>query len=175
MNANSTTSEHDRHIAGAGDANKGKPAGRGQGRQESAADTADDYGSSAQEKVGEAYQEGRKRLADVYDAGSEAANSALEWAGERGNEMADYTRDRMRSGRRSMETYFEDNPLMIGAVGLGVGLILGALLPLTSRERRLFEPLGEEMRRTVRSQGAGAVKAVRRQVEQAGKQVSSSI
>ena len=75
------------------------------------------------------------------------------------------TGKRVRTTARAAQDYFEANPLMIGAVGLGIGLILGAMFPLSRREREIFEPIGENLRESAVRQGAEVMRQVARGVE----------
>lgn len=83
---------------------------------------------------------------------------AAEWAEEYAGEISQFTQRQMRS----MRNYFNENPLMLGVVGLGLGLLAGALLPVTRAERRLLRPLGRELR-----EGAGdTLRRVRRRMDE---------
>ena len=56
------------------------------------------------------------------------------------------TSQRVRNTARAAQDHFEANPLMIGAVGLGIGLILGAMFPRSGASVSLPEPIGENTR-----------------------------
>lgn len=60
---------------------------------------------------------------DAYDAGS-----------ERFDDLRSRGYDAATSGRDSVERYVQENPLLVGVVGLAAGLLVGALLPRTRRE-----------------------------------------
>ena len=84
---------------------------------------------------------------------------------EQGRRALRGTNQRVRSTARAAQDYFEANPLMIGAVGLGIGLILGAMFPLSRREREILEPIGENLRESAARQGAEVVRQVARGAE----------
>jgi ElaB/YqjD/DUF883 family membrane-anchored ribosome-binding protein len=85
-----------------------------------AADTAHDL----RERASHVYDDGRRRLDDL---------------GERGSE-------RFREGRSAVEDFVTDNPLLVGVVGLAAGLLLGALLPRTRQEDETVGPWADEVR-----------------------------
>ena len=64
-----------------------------------------------EDKAGQAYRQGRRVAKRVYAAA--------------GNAMHDV---RMPA-RRDLESFAEQNPLVLGAVGLGLGVVIGTLLP----------------------------------------------
>lgn len=102
-------------------------------------------------KMSEASGQMRQAAEASYD-------QASEWADEYAGEMSQYAQRQMRVMRR----YFDENPLMLGVVGLGVGLLAGALIPVTRAERRFLRPLGRELR-----EGAGdTLRQVRRRVDE---------
>jgi ElaB/YqjD/DUF883 family membrane-anchored ribosome-binding protein len=84
------------------------------------ADTAHDL----RERASHVYDDGRRRLDDL---------------GERGSE-------RFREGRSAVEDFVTDNPLLVGVVGLAAGLLLGALLPRTRQEDETVGPWADEVR-----------------------------
>lgn len=91
-------------------------------------------------------------------AAENSYDEAAEWTEEYAGEVSQFAQRQMRI----MRNYFHDNPLMLGVVGLGIGLLAGALLPVTRTERRLLHPLGRELR-----EGAGdTLRRVRRRVDE---------
>ncbi len=98
----------------------------------------------------EAAETGRERLHDSWEHTSELAS---EYAGE----MTRYANRQVRI----MRDYFSDNPLMLGLAGLGIGLLAGALIPVTRAERRFLRPLGRELRETA----GETMRQVRRKVD----------
>lgn len=49
--------------------------------------------------------------------------------------------------RRQVESFVEENPVMIGVAGLAAGLLIGAMLPGTRRENQVFGRYADEARR----------------------------
>ncbi len=54
--------------------------------------------------------------------------------------------DGLRRSRTQVERFVEDNPLLVGVVGVAAGLLLGALLPRTRQEDRSLGPYADEVR-----------------------------
>ncbi len=60
--------------------------------------------------------------------GKEAFGDAYAWAGEAGSALPKATRDHLPD-QKSLKTMIDERPLIIGAVGLGIGVALGSMLP----------------------------------------------
>jgi hypothetical protein len=75
------------------------------------------------------YRQGRDVVSSAYDSAAKAsarAGSAMPKLGENLH---------LRSRSQSLYTMMEQRPLVMGAVGLGVGMVLAALLPSMSSHR----------------------------------------
>jgi hypothetical protein len=75
------------------------------------------------------YRQGRDAVSSAYDsaakAGARAGNAVPKLPGNL----------HLRSRSQSLYTMMEERPLVMGAVGLGVGMVLAALLPSMSNHR----------------------------------------
>jgi hypothetical protein len=82
------------------------------------------------------------------EAGAPAAEPivAAEWFGENGRRAADF---------------IESNPLLIGLLGLGAGVALAALLPLSRREQKLVARTREDLWQRAEALGHEAAERVR--------------
>jgi hypothetical protein len=60
--------------------------------------------------------------------GKRAINRAYDWAGEAASAMPRF-RDLRLPRRSDFGTITEANPLLLGALGLGIGIVLGSLMP----------------------------------------------
>ena len=65
---------------------------------------------------------GNGRAAGLLAKGRSALSGAYDWAGEAGASMP-------LPSQRSVQSVIDERPLLVGAVGLGIGVILGAFLP----------------------------------------------
>ena len=72
-----------------------------------------------------------------------AIGDAYGWAGEATSALPKTMRDMGLPSQRSMRNLLEEKPLVLGALGLGIGVALGAMLPpagqLSSRFSRVNE------------------------------------
>jgi hypothetical protein len=76
------------------------------------------------------YRQGRDAVSGVYDsAATVGARASKAMPKLRGNLH-------LRSRGQSIYSTMEEHPLVIGAVGLGVGMVLAALLPSAKNLRR---------------------------------------
>ena len=62
--------------------------------------------------------------------GKTAFGDAYAWAGEAGSALPRTVRDLGLPDQKSLKAMIDDKPLIIGAVGLGIGVALGSMLPL---------------------------------------------
>ena len=75
------------------------------------------------------YREGRDAVSSAYDSASQA--------GVRARIALPKLRNKLHLRERSQSAYsmMEERPLVLGAVGLGVGMVLATLLPSLSSQR----------------------------------------
>jgi len=109
--------------------------GRDYGRQESG--TLDRAKNKASE-VADSVKEKTSRIAD------KAQRKASE-VGDRAEEMAGRVADETRMQTRRVEQAFQDNPLVIGAAALALGLAAGLAIPSTEKESELMGDTRDEL------------------------------
>ena len=68
--------------------------------------------------------------------GKSAFGDAYAWAGEAGSALPRSTRDLGLPDQKSLKALIDDRPLIIGAVGLGIGVALGSMLPTAGLARK---------------------------------------
>jgi hypothetical protein len=107
-------------------ARKTKPAARRlTGTAKRASRTATKRGAKSQSTFA-GYSDSAARL---IARGKSAFGDAYAWAGEASNALPRTARDFGLPDQKSMKAMIDDRPLIIGAVGLGIGLALGSMLP----------------------------------------------
>ena len=122
-----------------------------------ASDKAADLADRAREKLSGLADDIHDRLGDSADTARERAGAVYDEARERAGEMHrrhmrrldDLTvqgLEGLQRGRSSVERFVDDNPLLVGVVGVAAGLLLGALLPRTRQEDRNLGPYADEVR-----------------------------
>lgn len=87
----------------------------------------------------------RQRMAEAADTVRGAADSVRGAAAATSDTLrsgatraAAATREHVEDARQRMERMLDEQPLMLGALGLAAGAIVGALLPATEQENRLL-------------------------------------
>jgi ElaB/YqjD/DUF883 family membrane-anchored ribosome-binding protein len=138
-----------------------KDAGKGLGDQAKAgaaqaADAARQAAQSAGDTVRNAAGQVQERAGALYDRASETAEEAYEqasdWARgayEQGSRQFENVRRSLPDVRQyggSVQRFVNENPVLVGVVGLAAGLLLGALLPRTRREDQVFGRWADEVR-----------------------------
>lgn len=138
-------------------------AGEGEGSLEYAADTAGEYARSAgdyatsagratadaagragrqvSDMASGASERVRRMADDVRDLASEWSEGASEYAGEARSRMqraGGTLQDQAMQMRDSASSLLREQPLVVGALGLAVGALLGAMIPLSQRENEMM-------------------------------------
>lgn len=76
-------------------------------------------------------------------------------------EQVDHARERVDYARQRMDRLLEEQPLVLGAIGLAAGAILGAWLPTTEQEGRLLGDVRDKAVRNVAQQSRSRYEAAR--------------
>lgn len=122
--------------------------GQGHGFTERARDRASEAGSKAKGKmadlkhsasdvahnVGDKAGDARERMQESTSRVSHRAQEASRRAGQRAR----------RAGRKAQQR-FDSDPLLMGAIGIAAGALLGAMIPETDRERELMGDTRDEL------------------------------
>lgn len=111
-------------------------------------------GRAASGGVGDTLRETAQSAADAVRqaadrakrGASEAYESAQDWAEDQYDAYGRRTAYHYRTARSSTEQFVNENPVLIGVIGLAAGLLLGALLPRTRPEDRAFGHWADEVR-----------------------------
>jgi ElaB/YqjD/DUF883 family membrane-anchored ribosome-binding protein len=116
---------------------------------------------------------------DKLEGGMETARSAAGAVGERASRARDaightvshtgermrYAGERMRAGSGRLREGFlrllEEQPLLVGAIGLAVGAAIGAALPRTEQEDRLLGETSDSAARKLKERAGDAYEEVR--------------
>ncbi|MCJ2056616.1 hypothetical protein MKL09_08620 [Methylobacterium sp. J-048] len=113
----------------------------GQARQ-TVSDLADDIG----DRLGGVADQARSRAASAYDEARERAGALHKRNLRALDDITTQGIDGLQRGRSTVERFVDDNPLLVGVVGVAAGLLLGALLPRTRQEDRNIGPWADEVR-----------------------------
>lgn len=123
-----------RSAAGASRGGSGV-AGSVKAKAEGVLDSANDAYERAADWGKDTYRGASSWAADRYGSARQSAGDAR----RRGGDGFDRT-------RRQVTDFVEENPVMVGVVGVAAGLLLGSLLPGTKRENRAFGRYADEVR-----------------------------
>ncbi len=95
--------------------------------------------------VKESTDKARETIKETFASTRTRAEQAYESAAARTGEYYSSARERAReTGRQARETV-DNHPLAAVVGGLGLGLLIGALLPRTRRETELLGPYGSQI------------------------------
>ena len=104
--------------------------------------TASDLRGKAEEAIDQVSGWARER----YDDASTWAADSLDQVSDTASRVGRRSASEIGRGRDSVERFVEENPVMVGVVGLAAGLLIGALLPRTRREDAYFGRYADEAR-----------------------------
>ena len=105
-----------------------------------------DLAGDIQERLGGAADDARQRAAAVYDDTRERVGAMHRRNMARVDDLTTQGIHGINRGRTAVERFVDDNPLLVGVVGVAAGLLLGALLPRTRQEDRNIGPWADEVR-----------------------------
>lgn len=142
-------SEIDKHYGGdAGDDVESRAHTKAGGHQdEGVADRAEKAAREARHAAARAAGRVRETVSDGYDRAEEWAHDGYDTISRNAVYARRRTAAEFNRGRRSVAAFVDENPIMVGVAGLAAGLLIGALLPSTRRENRLFGPYADDLRR----------------------------
>ncbi len=107
-------------------------------------------------------------------AGEKVAQSA-QHVRERAMSMTDSARHRAQYARSGLRSLLDDQPLLLGAIGLAAGVIAGAALPPTEQEDRAFGPARDRALDRAKRMNAEGARRVREHVEEAAEATRTAL
>jgi hypothetical protein len=121
-----------------------------------AAETAESFAQRIADAIARAKQGIMRNVHDVQDRAADV--------GERGSAIAQMAGDKVMAGtQRAKETGSHlirtvgDNPLLLGTIALGVGALLGALIPQSEREEAALGDMAAKVRQTAKDAAQSVV------------------
>jgi ElaB/YqjD/DUF883 family membrane-anchored ribosome-binding protein len=138
------------------------------------AESSQGFGDKAKQAVHELGDEvrdlGEGELGDKLDDARERVGDKLDDARERIGDKLDDARETVERGYERVRDRVEDNPIVLGALGVALGAALGASLPSTRVENRLMGDKRDELASKAKQVG----EQVREAVTQDGHEATSS-
>jgi hypothetical protein len=101
-----------------------------------------------------------------------SSRGALETGMRRTTDTAQAQAQRVREG---FNTLLTEQPLVLGALGIAVGALIGAALPSTEQEDRLLGPVRDRTLSEVKERGAESYNQVRESVSRVGEEAKQAI
>ena len=128
----------------------------------------------------------RSSAQDAISGIGQGARTAAESVGEKLSTSRDTVRatlsrtsdsaraqgQRMRDGFQKL---FEEQPLVIGALGVALGAAIGAALPRTEQEDQVLGEMRDNVVSAIKDQGAKAYEQVRETVDRVGERVGEEV
>lgn len=122
-------------------------------RASSAGEGASQTAQQLRERAGEARRSIGDRMSGMREGMSHSMSGMREGMSHSMSGMREgmsHSRERMghalHSGRSNMEHWLHDQPMAVGALGIALGAIIGAAMPRTRAENRLFGNIGDQAR-----------------------------
>lgn len=126
-------------------------------------------------------QAGEKVKAVAEGARQKLASSREKLAGSRGavesgmRKTSDTAQAQAQRVREGFNTLLTEQPLVLGALGIAVGAVIGAALPATEQEDRLLGPVRDKTISEVKERGAESYNQVRESVTRVGEEAKQAI
>ena len=127
--------------------------------------------AGAGQRVRAAAEGARQKLAGSRQTLA-SSRGALESGMRRTTDTAQAQAQRVREG---FNTLLTEQPLVLGALGIAVGALIGAALPSTEQEDRLLGPVRDRTLSEVKERGAESYEQVREAVSQVGEEAKQAI
>jgi hypothetical protein len=119
-------------------------------------ETAESFGKRIADAIGKAKQSVMEKVHDMQDQASVAGGRAGAIAHQAGDTVVEGSRRAKEAGSKIIAT-MGDNPLLLGAVALGVGALLGALIPQSEQEEAALADAGAKVRETALNAAQGVM------------------
>ena len=116
---------------------------------------------SAVGSLGEKVSRAKDSLKESVSGMSDSASGAVSDSGERLRMHGERMRMQSHRLRSNFETLMEDQPLIVGAIGIAIGAALGAAFPRTESEDRLLGETRDSVMRTAKERASEAYEDVK--------------
>jgi hypothetical protein len=104
-----------------------------------------DRAAHAADQVSGAVDSTRETLKEAVQSSRETFEETAESLRSHATRAAEVTREQAEMARERFDRLLHDQPLVLGALGLAAGAIIGALLPKTEHEDRVLGPMRDKV------------------------------
>jgi ElaB/YqjD/DUF883 family membrane-anchored ribosome-binding protein len=115
-------------------------------------DTAQSLGQRIQDALAAAKTSASETASSLRDHASDAASQLATSAHGAGDQIAQGSKSAQAMGSNVLAT-IADNPMLLGAIGLAVGALLGALVPQSEQEETALAGMAGQARKTAQNLG----------------------
>lgn len=120
-------------------------------------------GSAVKETLGAA----REKLRGAKDSAMGSMRGGAHRVSESSRHAAERAREQSRRAGQGFQTILEEQPLVVGALGIALGAIIGALLPESEREDRMLGQARDRVLDRAKDLGTRGYEQVRGKAQQA--------
>ena len=110
----------------------------------------------------------KARASDSVGHARERASATTHRAGEAVHRASDAVRHRAGDARQGFDALMREQPLAIGAMGIALGAMLGAMLPSTRREDELLGSTSDKAKEKARELAGSGLERANEQLAQRG-------
>ena len=123
--------------------------------------------ADAGEKVRSSAIAARDRVADSWTTSKDAVRDRM-------SQTASTAEAQVNRAREGFNTLLEEQPIILGALGLAVGAAIGAMLPSTEQEDHILGPARDKTVSQIKERGTEVFEQVREKTENAVEQVQQA-
>jgi ElaB/YqjD/DUF883 family membrane-anchored ribosome-binding protein len=117
----------------------------------------------------------KDRASGAMQSASEGMTSAKHRLSGTMSSVADTTRQQYQRARGSIDYLVNEQPLMLGAIGLAIGAALGAAAPRTRKEEELMGEASRNLTEKAKEMGSQQVEKAKEAVTQATQKVTDEV
>lgn len=111
-----------------------------------ASQRASDLAGGIQDRLSGAAEDARARASAAYDDARTRVGTMHKRHMRTIDDLTVQGIDGLNRGKGAVDRFVDENPLLVGVVGVAAGLLLGALLPRTKQEDKNLGPWADEVR-----------------------------
>jgi hypothetical protein len=132
-----------------------------------------DQGGGIGAKAGDAASAVGSKVGDAASTVGDAASTVGQTAGQVTGEVIDRGQQAAQEVGWRVERFMQASPLAVGAIAIGAGALIGALVPETEKEREVLGEASRDVASTVRDSVSEATSKAEQKVDEAERSMST--